>query len=108
MIKQSETMEADDIIETGYYQGGGYLYEHGVKPACTFCGSTELPIFATNTSGINICKDDPCAVVYAHTQHEKIEHIDDGKLRCTICETVSQYNQNTWDGDVCPECLKEE
>ena len=61
MIKQSETMEADDIIETGYYQGGGYLYEHGVKPACTFCGST-----------------------------------------------VSQYNQNTWDGDVCPECLKEE
>ena len=102
-------------LTTGYYQGGGQLWKHGEIPTCDLCSGSgeERGIRATNTSGVNICYSDECAISYCDRTFEEIELHDDGKAPCIDCENPTQPvddDDETWDGDlvgefICDRCL---
>ena len=102
-------------VTTGYYQGGGQLWKHGEIPTCDLCSGSgeERGIRATNTSGVNICYSDECAISYCNRTFEEIELHDDGKAPCIDCENPTQPvddDDETWDGDlvgefICDRCL---
>jgi len=115
-------MEIIMTLTTGYYQGGGQLWKHGEVPACDICGKSAdsidehgavRSIRATNTSGVNICFEDECAISHCNSQFEEIEVKDDGKAPCIDCEkpTLPVDDDNElWDGDlvgefICDRCL---
>ncbi len=96
---------------TGYYQGGGSLFDHGEAPSCHYCHteadpSKDITIFATDTSGISVCHDEDCMVDHCSTQFETIDHTDDGKGTCKSCGRVETVeDKDNWE---CKECSTHE
>jgi len=93
-------------MQTGYYQSNGQQWEHGDQPTCSYCGT--LATHETHTSGVDICSKQKCAVEHREAQFNEIMLFDDGNAKCDICDEVSKYDKNTWDGDVCPVCSEYE
>ena len=94
-------------ITTGYYQGGGQLWDYGEVPECDICGSSadDGGLRATNTSGVNICFKDKCAVKHCDNQFEEIELVDDGNAFCEDCSEPYKAVVKVSDGSICEDCL---
>jgi len=68
--------------QTGYYQGGGQLWDHGDVPTCDICGSSadDGGLRTTNTSGVNICFEDQCAITHCYNQFQEIEFVTESEV----------------------------
>ena len=105
-------------ITTGYYQGGGQRWDHGEVPKCDVCGGSAEGggLRATNTSGVNICFENECAIEHCRSQFtDEIELENDGKAPCIECKTPTlpvEEGNKIWNGDlvgefICNYCRKE-
>jgi len=86
-------------VKTGYYEGGGSLWGHGEVPECDVCGESAKGggLRATNTSGVNICWEDDCAISHCNNQFtDVIELVDDGKAPCIDCEEPTLPVEHGW------------
>jgi len=102
-------------LTTGYYQGGGQRWKHGEVPTCNVCGgsATGGGLRATNTSGVNICFEDECAISHCNSEFTEIELENDGKAPCIDCGDPTlpvEDGNELWDGDlvgefICNYCL---
>ena len=111
-------MELKMKITTGYYQGGGQRWDHGEVPKCDVCGGSAEGggLRATNTSGVNICFENECAIEHCRSQFtDEIELENDGKAPCIECKTPTlpvEDGNKIWNGDlvgefICNYCRKE-
>jgi len=86
-------------VKTGYFRGGGQLWDHGEVPDCDICGKPADKTGgsrATNTSGVNICYSDECAITHCDNTFTDIVFHDDGKAPCIDCEEPTLPVEHGW------------
>jgi len=92
------------------WEGGGYLYDDGEVPECTYCkkNGTETGIFASAYSGVLVCSDKECLLTYAE-EYIQTEELVSSERIAHLCDGCNEEDLLTEeDGDeYCDYCLEE-
>ena len=92
------------------WEGGGYLYDDGEVPKCTYCekNGTETGIFASAYSGVLVCSDKECLLTYAE-EYIRTEELVSSERIAHLCDGCNEEDLLTEeDGDeFCDYCLEE-
>ena len=95
------------------WKGGGYLYDDGEVPECTYCkkNGTETGIFASAHSGVLVCDDKGCLLAYAE-ENILTDELVSGSRTVSVCDGCDAEEDadllTEEDGDeFCDYCLEE-